>query len=96
MLAIHRNWEDNSDSVPKPRQVFVTQSPVLAMKAKEYFEWLISDRSLEELHTGEEDVEQEVEFIDQDDNEQQKSELPRRFSELVDKDFPLFVTYDQV
>jgi hypothetical protein len=39
---------------------------------------------------------QEIEFVDQDDNEQWRSDLPERFSELLDKHFPLFITYDRV
>ena len=52
--------------------------------------------SPEELRKREEIVEQEIEFVDQDDNQQWMSDLPERFSELRDEHFPLFVTYDWV
>lgn len=95
MFAIQRTWEENP-VVRKPRQVFITQSGFLAIKAKEYFKQSMSENFLEELRTGEKDVEQDIEFVDQDDNEQRRSELPEKFSELTDSDFPLFVTYDRV
>ena len=81
---------------PRPRQVFITQSPVLAAKADEYYKRLMSSYSFEEFCAKETDVEQEMEFIDQDDNKQWRSDLPERFSELLDNHFPLFITFDRV
>jgi len=86
---------------PKPRQVFIARSQVLAMKVEEYFAKLMSSLeaatcSPKELQMMQKDVEQEIELVDQDDNQQQRSNVPRRFSELQDKHFPLFITYDQV
>jgi hypothetical protein len=95
MLGIQRIWEKYPDMGPKPRQVFVTQSRVLAMKVEGYFARLMSAYSLEELQAGEEDGE-EFGFFDQDDNEQWRSDLPERFSELREEHFPLFITYDRV
>jgi len=101
MLAIHRTWQQYPDMGPKPRQVFITQSRVLATKVEEYFVKLMSSLdtaaySPEELRGIGKDVEQDIEFVDQDDNEQRKSDLPEKFSGLLDEHFPLFVTYDQV
>ena len=101
MLSIQRTWQQYPDIGPKPRQVFVTQSRVLATKVEEYFSKLMSSLgaaaySPEELRAMEKDDEQEIEFVDQDDNEQWRSDLPERFSELQDEHFPLFTTYDQV
>ena len=101
MLAIQRTWKRHPDMGTKPRQVFVTQSRVLASKVKEYFAKLMSSLeaaaySPEELRKREKDVEQEIEYVDQDDNQQWRSDLPDRFSELADENFPLFVTYDWV
>ena len=86
---------------PKPRQVFITQSQVLATRVAEYFGKLMSSleaavSSPKELHTIAKDAEQEVEFIDQDDNQPWESNLPEKFSELLDDHFPLFITYNQV
>ena len=101
MLAIQRTWQQYPDMGPKPRQVFITQSRVLATKVEEYFAKLMSSLeasacSPEELRMMERDTEQEIEFVDQDDNEGWRSDLPERFSELLDEHFPLFITYDRV
>ena len=101
MLAIQRTWQQYSDMGPKPRQVFITQSRVLATKVEAYFAKLMlslgaATYSPEELRAMEIDFEQVFEFVDQDDNERWRSDLPERFSELRDKHFPLFITYDRV
>ena len=101
MLGIQRTWQQYPDMRPKPRQVFVTQSRVLATKVEEYFAKLMSSLedagySPEELRKREREAEQEIEFVDQDDNERWRSDLPERFSELLDEHFPLFITYDRV
>jgi len=99
MLAVQRTWQQHPDVGPKPRQVFVTKSRFLVTKAEEYFKKLMSsldnaEYSPEELRMIEEDVEEEFEFVDQDDSEM--SDLPEKFSGLLDEHFPLFVTYGQV
>jgi len=101
MLAIERNWKQHPAMGAKPRQVFIAESRILATIAEECFVRLMSslDNSLhppKKLLAIEEDVEQELEFIDQDDNEQWRSDLPEKFSGLLDEHFPLFVTYDRV
>ena len=101
MLGIQRTWQQYPDMRPKPRQVFVTQSRVLATKVEEYFAKLMSSLedagySPEELRKREREAEQEIEFVDQDDNERWRSDLPERFSELLDEHFPLFITFDRV
>ena len=101
MLAIQRTWQQHPEMGPRPRQLFITQSRVLAMKVEEYFAKLMSSLeaaacSPEELRAIERDAEQEIEYVDQDDNKQWRSDLPERFSELSDEHFPLFITYDRV
>ena len=98
MLAIQRTWQQYPDMAPKPCQVFVTQSRVLASRVEEYFVKLMASLetatySPEELRK---DVDQEIEYVDQDDNKQWRSDLPERFSGLSDEHFPLFITYDWV
>ena len=85
----------------KPRQVFVTRSPLLAMKVEGDFAKLmasleVADYSPEGLHMMKNYAKQDVEFVDQDDNERWTSDMPERFSDLLDEHFPLFVTYDRV
>ena len=101
MLAIERTWQQSPGVGRKPRQVFITQSRVLAVKAEEHFTELMSSfiaivYSPDELRTMGKDAEQEIEFVDQDDDNQWRSDLPERFSELSDQHFPLFITYDRV
>ena len=101
MLGIQRTWEKYPDIGPKPRQIFITQSRFLASKVEEYFSKLMSSLeaaacSPEELRMRQMDVEQDKDLMDQDDNEEWRSDLPERFSELLDEHFPLFITYDRV
>jgi hypothetical protein len=101
MLGIQRTWQQYPDMGPKPRQVFITQSRILATKVEEYFAKLMwaleaSAYSPEELRMMDKEIEQEIDFVDQDDNDQWRSDLPERFSELLDEHFPLFITYDRV
>jgi len=101
MLSIERTSQQYPDIGPKPRQVFITQSRVLATKVQEYFAKLMSSLeasacSPEGLREIETDIEQEGDLVDPDDDEKWRSDLPERFSELLDDHFPLFITYDRV
>ena len=101
MLGIQRAWEKYPDMGPKPRQLFITQSGVLALKVEEYFVKLMSSLkaaacSPEESRARREGVEQGGDLTDQDENQQWRSDLPEKFSELLDEHFPLFITYSQV
>lgn len=108
MLGIQRAWELCPEMGQKPRQVFVTQSQVLAAKVEEYFVKLVSTfeaaaRSPEEKHMTDTNTEQVIdlpeqgdELIGQDYKERWRTSLPERFSKLLDEHFPLFITYDQV
>ena len=101
MLGMQRTWQQYPDMGPKPRQVFITQSRVLATKVEEYFAklmWALEAAacSPEELRMIDKDIEEEIDFVDQDDNDQWRSDLPERFSQLLDEHFPLFITYDRV
>ena len=93
MMGIQRAWERCPDLGPKPRQIFVTQSPVLARKVKWCFEKLVSP---EDIREGTEGSVQEDGFIGQGYSKRWRSDVPERFSELLDEHFPLFITYDQV
>jgi len=101
MLGIEYAWKQFPDMWDKPRQIFVTQSRVLATKVEEYFSKLMlsleaASHSPEELRKMNKNFEKEMEYIDLDDIDQWRPDLPRKFSELTDDNFPLFITYDQV
>ena len=101
MLGIQRAWQQDVGMRPKPRQVFITQSGVLATKVEEFFSKLTSSLEVtecpsEEPHMMEGAAKQDIEFLDLDDVGQWRSDLPERFSELLDDHFPLFISYDRV
>ena len=101
MLGIERAWKQSPDMWDRPRQIFVTQSRVLATKVEEYFSQLMLSLNAasylpEELQAMGINLGREMEFIDLDDIDQWRPDLPRKFSELTDENFPLFITYNQV
>ena len=100
MLGIERAYVMRKDSMLKPRQIFVTQSRVLAGKVEEYFSKLLdslstAERTLEELAKSKHQQNEEG-LIDIDDDQTWRADLPSRFSQLRDEHFPLFLTFDRV
>ncbi|KAH9931251.1 uncharacterized protein B0H18DRAFT_929734 [Fomitopsis serialis] len=105
MLGIERSWQACEGALVKPRQVFVTQSRVLAEKVQEFFaklhgSLLMADKSPEELRsmktTRNLQQDHDQDLVDLDEEVQYRGDLPQRFSELADEHFPLFVTFDQL
>lgn len=109
MLGIEHSWQQCKGALPKPRQVFVTASRVLADKVQEVFtklqaSHLPSDGAPEAFanttpprnatEKGEDLLDDDDD--DDDDGGEYQDNLPRRFSELSDAHFPLFVTFDRV
>jgi hypothetical protein len=89
---------------PKPRQLFVTQSRMLATKVAEYFASLVDSLTvahrdldaLRQIAANKSSVMVDNTLIDQDDIEDWRSDLPSQFSQLKDEHFPLFLTYEHV
>ena len=101
MVGIERTWKQFPDMWDKPRQIFVTQSRVLATKVEEYFSKLMlsveaASYTPQELRKMSMKIEKEMEYIDLDDMDQWRSDLPMKLSELTDDNFPLFITYERV
>ncbi|OAX32327.1 hypothetical protein K503DRAFT_870221 [Rhizopogon vinicolor AM-OR11-026] len=99
ILGIQKAWETNTLDMPKPRQIFVTKSRVLATKAEEYFTKLLeslalADYTLQELAKLKAQSVQ-VDLLDLDDTPESQMNIPMRYSELEDKHFPLFITFDR-
>ncbi|KAI5991381.1 hypothetical protein EDC04DRAFT_2587409 [Pisolithus marmoratus] len=102
MLGIQRAWQLHSEGsgMPRPRQLFVTKSAVLANKVEEYFVKLLESLSLagctlEELAR----LKSRNTFrrlVDNDDVPAARSGIPPRYSELEDHHFPLFLTFDRL
>ncbi|KDQ15746.1 hypothetical protein BOTBODRAFT_31632 [Botryobasidium botryosum FD-172 SS1] len=89
----------------KLRQVFVTQSKVLAKHVHGYYKKLdetleAGSKSIEEIKNlaaaKRESQEEEEDLFDLDDEDETRSDLPERYSELDDSHFPLFVTFNQL
>ena len=101
MLGVERTWQMHPDMGPKPRQVFVTKSRELATRVEEDFAKLmgsleVATYSRGRLRTMEKGTKRRVQLVDQDDNDNWRSDLPDKFSELSEEHFPLFITYDRV
>ena len=89
----------------RPRQVFVTKSHKLAHKVEEHFTKYLASlifssetrreiqrlRSRAAQHDGNDEN-----LWNQDDDAEWRNDLPKRFSELEDCHFPLFLTFNQV
>ena len=103
MLGIERAWEMHRDMMPKPRQLFVTQSRVLAEKVEEYFAKLLESlasagRSPAELMDIAERQKHREEqgLVDRDEEIYWRGDLPKRYGALKEEHFPMFITYDHV
>ncbi|QRV93433.1 UvrD-like helicase carboxy-terminal domain protein [Ceratobasidium sp. AG-Ba] len=93
IIGIEKLFEQ-MDEVTKPRQVFVTQSRVLALRVQEYYHNLVSSSRPTTDHTNLQEEEQVL--VDLDDEDSNVFGLPPKYSMLEDKHFPLFLTYDQL
>lgn len=104
MLGIENSWQQNPElRSERPRQLFVTQSRMLADKVEEYFIKLLQSLVLPSQTKG--DISdllerhknrEEAGLIDQDEAMNWREDLPQRFSELQDSHFPMFITFDKV
>ena len=102
MLGIERAYSMFSKDLAHPRQVFITKSRVLVgMVEKRFFKYL---ESLNAGSSGHQNTLQRIRNLDVDnvfslhanDDEEWRSDLPQRYSELEDNHFPLFITFDAV
>ena len=109
MLGIERAYtiqsDQSSETVRKPRQIFVTQSRVLATRVEEYFAKLLeslaaakkSPKELKTIAKVKQSQNEETSFLfDADDDVTWKASLPQKYSLLEDEHFPLFLTYEKV
>jgi len=104
MLGIQRAFENFKGTMHKPRQVFVTQSRVLAVKVEEYFTKLLDSlatgnrtkEELAEMIKSKRQQQQDEGLVDIDDDQDWRPDLPSKYSELQDKHFPLFLSFGKV
>jgi hypothetical protein len=100
ILGIQRAWELSAVDMPKPRQIFVTKSGLLAKEVKKYFTKLLESLAMAGYTLQEiaklNAQSMEDDLIDLDDIPESQMNVPARYSQLEDKHFPLFVTFDKV
>ncbi|KAG8821829.1 hypothetical protein FRC18_011189, partial [Serendipita sp. 400] len=100
MLGVERT--SRRFNTRKVRQVFITQSRVLAERVEEYFQGMIRSystdfQSNEELEWSfKKQKEAEKDLVQLDEEYESTGMLPEKFSELEDKHFPLFLTFDKL
>jgi hypothetical protein len=100
MLGVQRS--STTYSHRKIRQLFITQSKILAERVKEYYVKLMQSSATPDRHELEiayqaaQRAQAEKELMELDDEDDTQSGLPQKFSELTDDHFPLFVTFDKV
>ncbi|TFK88273.1 hypothetical protein K466DRAFT_598787 [Polyporus arcularius HHB13444] len=103
MLGIERAWEAHREAMAKPRQLFVTQSRVLAEKVEEYFAKLLeslatasqSPTELVNIATRRKQ-QQEQGLVDRDEEIYWRGDLPKRYGALKEEHFPMFLTFDHI
>ncbi|KAJ7479993.1 hypothetical protein B0H11DRAFT_1263344 [Mycena galericulata] len=89
--------ESPSQDIPKRRQLFVTQSRILAEKVEEHFAKLSAGyRPSVDTEKAAKAETATAALVDIDDELNWRSDLPTRYSELRDEHFPLFVTFDRL
>ena len=103
MLLVERSHQLAGEG-PKPRQIFITQSAVLARKVKEYFDSLM--QSFLDASLTEDELLLKVQslpmtfsdnhLVKEEDREDVYASLPRKFSELEDSHFPVVTTVNCV
>ncbi|KAJ6577097.1 hypothetical protein B0H10DRAFT_1963249 [Mycena sp. CBHHK59/15] len=98
MLLVETDYEMTKEETPKRRQLFVTQSRILAEKVEEHFTKLFAGYR---PSTDSEKVARSKKgmggvLVDIDDELNWRSDLPKKYSDLRDEHFPLFVTFDRL
>ncbi|TFK22062.1 P-loop containing nucleoside triphosphate hydrolase protein [Coprinopsis marcescibilis] len=107
MLGLERTFS-HFDNIGKPRtrQLFVTQSRVLADRVGDYFNKLMAslklggktDSELAQVATNHKAAKKSAQkpLFHKNDNVFWKALLPEKFSQLQDEHFPLFLTFDKL
>ncbi|PBL01521.1 hypothetical protein ARMGADRAFT_984178 [Armillaria gallica] len=98
MLLVERTFRLMASELPRPRQVFVTKSRMLAKKVQEYFAKLagslaMASHSPADVPTAPQ-YQADLGMVDADDIVDWRTDLPAKYSELEEKHFPLFITFD--
>ena len=103
IVGTEKAWFQSDRCLPRPRQVFVTKSRMLADKVEDYLVKLLSS-TLSASDVGDLAVVRrrarqgthDRDLVNAEDDVQWRLHLPRKFSDLGDVHFPLVVSYDAV
>ncbi|KAK0245300.1 P-loop containing nucleoside triphosphate hydrolase protein [Armillaria nabsnona] len=98
ILLIERTSQPMASDLPRPHQVFVTKSRMLAMKVQEYFAKLagslaMASRTPTDVPAAPQ-YQADLGLVDADDIVDWRTDLPAKYSELEEKHFLLFITFD--
>ncbi|KAJ7843035.1 hypothetical protein B0H13DRAFT_2364932 [Mycena leptocephala] len=96
MLLIEASSELSTPETRKSRQLFVTQSRMLADKVREYFAKLLGGyqpSAISENFKAARRADRALVDVEESD---WRTDLPKKYSDLQDTDFPLFVSFDQL
>ncbi|KAG7450843.1 uncharacterized protein BT62DRAFT_1001658 [Guyanagaster necrorhizus] len=100
MLLIEQTFRLMESGLPRPRQVFVTKSRMLAKKVQEDFSNLASSLAIASrpsadlMNLSRAQYQDDIGLIDIDDIVDWRTDLPAKYSELEERHFPLFITFD--
>ncbi|KAI1785417.1 hypothetical protein LXA43DRAFT_899902 [Ganoderma leucocontextum] len=92
IVSIEWGWSSSSWGLSKPRQLFVTRSRMLAGEVQRTTDQLIESFRLAELN------QEELVYLRrrQDEQEERRRPLPKKWSQLEDDHFPLFIGFDKL
>ena len=103
IFGIERAWQNQGCVGPRPRQMFITKSRLLAEKVERDYVSLLYSLSAgpdAPLYVRERvqrwNTRRKKVIFNPDDTEGERDDLPQKFSELRDSDFPLFLTMETV
>lgn len=103
MIGIEKSYLQSDRHLPRPRQVFVTKSRMLADKVEDYLMKLLSAtlsasdvEDFAAVRRWARQGSQGRDMVNAEDDEQWRLHLPRKFSDLGDEHFPLTIPYDTV
>lgn len=97
MLLVEASSEPSTSPTSKSRQLFVTQSRILADKVGEHFAKLLGGYLPSAVSENIKAARRaDRALVDIDEENDWRSDLPKKYSDLQDTDFPLFVSFDQV
>ena len=106
MLGIENSYQQSNpetSGLARPRQLFVTQSRVLADKVEDYFAKLLESLAMESRTTTDmatllkrKKNREEAGLVDREEAVQWREDLPRHFKDVSHEPIPIFITIDKV